>query len=372
MLWLALAIMTGLAVLIALWPLAFRRGPAADSAREAEFYRAQLSEIGRDVDRGLLLESEAAAARAEAGRRLIAAGDEVSAVAPRSNLFRRRFAALAIVVVTPLIALGIYGLVGQPQLPDEPLAARRADVNSPVALQAAIAKIEAHLIASPNDKRAWEVLAPVYMRLGRFADAGGAYRRLLALDGDKPATHANLGEALVAMSDGVVTADAREQFDQALKEAPGMPMARFYLALAAEQDGKRDEAKALYKELEPAANGRAAWMIGLRSRLAALEGTPPAEQAAAAEAPSGNAEASAGGAKSPSFTPEQRQMIQGMVQGLASRLAQKGGSVEEWARLIRAYSVLQETDKAKDALASARKALGSNADIDALAHELGI
>ena len=365
MLWLALAVMTGLAVLIALWPLAFRRGPAADGAREAAFYRAQLAEIGRDVERGLLMESEAAAARTEAGRRLIAVSEETGGVALRGGLFRRRAAALAILVVTPLISIGLYSLIGQPRLADEPLAARKADPNSPMAMEAAIAKIEAHLMASPGDTRGWEVLAPVYMRLGRFQDAAGAYRRLLALEGDKPILHADLGEALVAMSDGVVTTDAREQFDEALKDSSGMPMARFYLGLAAEQDGKLDQAKAIYKDIAPQASGRAAWMIGLRSRLAALEGAGPAGQLAAAEAPKAAAEA-------PSFTPEQRQMIQGMVQGLATRLAQNGGSAEEWARLIRAYSVLQETDKAKDALASARKALGSNADIDALARELGI
>ena len=60
------------------------------------------------------------------------------------------------------------------------------------------------------------------------------------------------------------------------------------------------------------------------------------------------------------------------VQGLATIVEAPARSPEEWARLIRAYSVLHEPDKARDALASARKALGANADIDALARELGI
>ncbi len=133
-------------------------------------------------------------------------------------------------------------------------------------------------------------------------------------------------------------------------------MAKFYLAVAAEQDGKTDEAKAAYKALEPQANGNAPWMIGLRARLEALNGGGAAPTAQGPEA----------------FSPDQKQMIQTMVQGLADRLAQKGGNPEEWARLIRAYTVLHEQDKARDALASARKALGDNADIDALAKELGI
>ena len=86
--------------------------------------------------------------------------------------------------------------------------------------------------------------------------------------------------------------------------------------------------------------------------------------------------ASAAAAAAQSNPAQQQAMIQGMVQRLAARLAQQGGDAGEWQRLIRAYSVLHETDKAKDALTAARKALAGDAaggrDLDALANELGI
>ena len=51
-----------------------------------------------------------------------------------------------------------------------------------------------------------------------------------------------------------------------------------------------------------------------------------------------------------------------MVEGLAARLAQNGGDAQGWLRLIRAYSVLHETDKARDALAErARRSAGDAA-----------
>ena len=69
-------------------------------------------------------------------------------------------------------------------------------------------------------------------------------------------------------------------------------------------------------------------------------------------------------------------MIEGMVSRLATRLASNGGSVDEWSRLIRAYAVLHEADKAKAALADARRALAPDpnavASLDALAHDLGL
>jgi cytochrome c-type biogenesis protein CcmH len=69
-------------------------------------------------------------------------------------------------------------------------------------------------------------------------------------------------------------------------------------------------------------------------------------------------------------------MIRGMVERLATRLSQSGGDADQWGRLIRAYSVMHEPDKARDALAAARKALAGDAaagpGLDALARELGI
>jgi len=354
MVWIALAAMTGVAVLFALWPLAFRGGPRVEDRREAQFYRAQLDEIARDVERGVLPQAEAASARAEAARRLLSLADRPEATASAGSTGRRRWAAVAAVALVPAVALAVYSEIGQPDLPDAPLAARKADLGAPGGVEAAVAKIETHLMKAPDDRRGWEVLAPIYMRMGRFEDAAGAYRQMMRLGEDTPLIHADYGEALLAMADGVVTADARAEFDK----APDVPKAKFYLALAAEQDGKTEEAKAAYAALAPQAKGSEPWMLGLRARLDAMNGkaapSPP-------PSPAGNA---AG------FSPDQRKMIEGMVAGLAERLATKGGSAEEWTRLIRAYSVLQQPDKAREAVASARKALGENPDIDALAQEL--
>jgi cytochrome c-type biogenesis protein CcmH len=360
MFWLVAAGMTGLAALAVLWPLSLRRARSGRNEGEAAFYRAQLREIERDVERGQLPGEEAAMARAETARRLIAVSDETPTAAPASGaLARRRIASVAILVFVPALALGVYAEVGHPDAPDAPLEARRADPNSPDAVEFAIAKIEARLASHPDEARGWEVLAPVYMKLGRFDDAVGAYARLLKLMPPSAALYAFHGEAQVAAAQGSVTEPSREAFQKALQIDPQYPMARFYLALAAEQDGDTAKARAAYEAIEPQATGNAPWVAGLKARLAALRG---GAEPAAAEAPS--------------FSPDQQKMIQGMVEGLAQRLAASGGSAEEWGRLIRAYGVLKELDKAKAALGEARKAYASDAtalgNFDSLARELGI
>ena len=365
MIWFLWAGMAAGAALAALWPILRRPAEPGEpdvAAREAAFYRAQLEEIGRDVERGQLPQSEAEAARAEAARRLIAlkraTPESPQDAAPRG---RHRLAAAALIAVgLPAIAIPLYGLLGRPLMPDEPLAGRHEMKAAASDIEAAVAEVEAHLMAKPDDGRGWAVIAPVYMRLERYEDAAHAYSEALRLLGEDASRRAAYGEALVAAAGGVVTEKARQSFDKALADEPGLPQARFYLALGAEQDGKKDEAIRDYESLLKDAPPDARWAGAIRDRLATLKGEPPSEAAAG----------------SPAIPSAQRPMIEGMVSRLANRLASSGGSVDEWARLIRAYAVLHEADKAKAALADARKALAPDANavasLDALARDLGL
>src|SRR5262245_6791337 len=108
MVWFVLGGMAALVVLAALWPL-LRPSLVAKSdaaANEAAFYKAQLDEIRRDVERGLLPQGEAESVRAEAARRLIAASD-VSEAPPPAR--RSRLAAAALIAVgLPAIAFPLY------------------------------------------------------------------------------------------------------------------------------------------------------------------------------------------------------------------------------------------------------------------------
>ena len=368
MLWFVLAGLTAFAVLAAIWPLLRSSSePAGDApaSSEASFYKAQLDEIQRDVERGQLPQNEAANARAEAARRLLAIGDEASgpATAPRA---RNRLAAAALVVIgIPAVAFPLYSMLGQPQMRDEPLASRPPATQTAGDIEAAVAGVEKHLLAEPEDGKGWAVLAPVYLRMERYEDAAHAYSEALRLLGEDPARRSAYGEALVAAAGGVVTDKAREAFGKALAVEPGQPQARFYLALAAEQDGRKADAIRAYEALAADAPPNAPWLIAVNTRLAVLKGEP--RPSAAESSPP----------DSPALgSPEQKAMIEGMVSRLADRLAANGGSIDEWSRLIRAYTVLHQDDKAKAALVEARKALapdaGAVASLDALAHDLGL
>ena len=77
------------------------------------------------------------------------------------------------------------------------------------------------------------------------------------------------------------------------------------------------------------------------------------------------------------MAPDQRnQMIRGMVDRLAARLHEDGSDVDGWLRLLRAYVVLGERDKAKAAAGEARSALAREPEklrlLDQSIRELGV
>jgi cytochrome c-type biogenesis protein CcmH len=367
MLWVAFALMTGAAIFCALWPLSRRRSTPEGQARAIAFHKAQLSEIDRDVARGQLPAGEAAGARAEAARRLIAASDAAEASAVRDDRFasaRRQAAVVTIFVVVPAVTFGLYFRFGSPSLPDQPILARATTSPESGNLEGALAKIEAHLLADPSDGRGFAVVAPVYMRLERFDDAAKAYEAALRLLGEDAQRRADYGEALTAAAGGIVTAQARAAFEQALVKQSDSPKARYYIGLAAEQDGDKAKAIALYQKLLDDGPPGAPWLQVVRQRLAGLGVSAPT---------AGGGEAAAIAALDPEA---QQGAIRGMVENLAARLAQNGGNAQEWLRLIRAYGVLHDTDKAKDAMNKARKALAGDEQaaraLDALAQEFGL
>jgi cytochrome c-type biogenesis protein CcmH len=361
--WIAMAVLTAAASLAILAPLyRTRLGGNADRAAAA-IYRDQLAEIDRDVARGIIAATEADAARAEIGRRLIKEAAAEPAPARRGDI---RLAVLAGAVGVPLAAIALYLAIGAPALPDAPLAARQS---TPLADQdpaILLASVEAHLATAPEDGEGWAVIAPVYARLGRHADAAKAFANAIRILGSDAEREGGLGEALTAANEGIVTREAREAFERALALDANAVRPRFYLARARGQDGDTPGAIAAWRDLlDDAPAGRAPWVYLARAELARLEGSPTR----------GPTEADIAAASSLSVE-ERIAMIDGMVVSLAERLATEPNDPEGWARLIRSYVVLGRTGDAAAALARAREIFAGDtarqADLAALARALGL
>jgi cytochrome c-type biogenesis protein CcmH len=360
MLWAIFALLTGVAVLAILWPLARRPKTCAPAALDVAFYEAQIAEIDADAEAGRIAPADVETARAEAARRLMAAAEKKRDTLPAVSRRNVRIAAIATVIFIPAMVLLLYGRIGHPDWPDLPLEARLKASPERMDLAAAIAKIEAHLANNPEDGRGFEVLASAYLRMGRAEDAIHASETALRLLGESPERRAFHGETLVYAAGGVVTPEARRCFEKALEKDRSLPKALFFLGLAAEQEGDKPRALDYWHKLLAQSPEDAPWTPVLRARIAALEENPDARAAAIAALPSS----------------EQELAIKSMVDSLAARLAKDGHDIEGWLRLVRAYKVLNEPEKARSALRDARQSFGQNeaamVRLDALARELGL
>ena len=348
-LWFVFALMTAAAIFAVLWPLSRRSSDRGGS--DIAVYRDQLDEITRDRSAGLIGEAEAEAAKVEVSRRLLAAADAADAEKSTSDVppVWRRSAAIAGLVLLPVGTVALYLALGSPQMPGQPLSARVAAQQENRAVETMIAQVEEHVARNPNDGRAWEVLAPVYMRLNRFDDAVKALRNSLRLNGSNAAREADLGEALVFAANGVVTPEAKTQFDRALALDGQDVMARFYLGMAADQAGRRAEAEAAWRDLLANAPPGAPWVEMVRHALERKAPAGVAPTASAAAAPNSSAAVTADAAKMPPDHDDAT--IVSMVARLADRLKKDGSDADGWVQLVRSYRALGQGDQAQVAAA---------------------
>jgi len=232
------------------------RGEVSNAGFDRAVYRDQLQEVDRDIARGLLQPGEAASARLEIERRLLAAGSPNTWEArPVRSAQQRAVMAGAVVIVVAVWATGAYMVLGSPELPDLPFAARATEDDTagtmPADIEGAATRLEAKLEADGGDADGWMLLARTDTALRHWDKAANAYRRLLKFvpDEAKPGIEEIYGEMLVLAADGVVSPDASAAFAVTLAAKPDSPVARYYVALADAQAGNMKQAIDLWLKL---------------------------------------------------------------------------------------------------------------------------
>ena len=356
--------------------------PAATTGNNADvaIYRAQLDELDRDVERGVLVPEEAERARTEIARRLLAA----NRATPTGKATSRPAKATAFVLAFLLLAgsLALYQFIGAPGYPDLPLTERlaasdaaRANRPDQVALEAAtpaappvevpddyrtaIDQLRTIAPTRPDDLKAWELLAFHEAELRNYAAAARAQAQVIEIKGDATDTEdrRRLLDMMVTAAGGFVSPEAETVIQGILARDPENIPALFYLGALYNQTDRPDIAYRLWRGIvengDPAtfhvAAARAqiedaAFRAGVQYSLPPLRG-PSAEDIRNTE----------------DMTPEDRQaMIAGMVTQLSDRLANEGGSASEWARLIASYGVLGDTESARTVWIEAREVFATS------------
>lgn len=403
-LWLVLTLMIAVAAVLVATPFIRRFERARlESAGNLAVYRDQLRQIENDVDQGVIDPMQAEGASLEIKRKILAAGRGEDPARSPLNQAERKFALTAVTSIVIFGSIILYAIVGSPELPaqarlEQPPVARRsaegaAQPQGSTAVEALasrtavppqeglasvdemIRRVEARLQRSAQDVDGWRMLGWAYFGIARFTDAANAYSRAIELRPDSAEYRSARGEALVRGADGTVTTPARKDFEEAAKLDPKDARARFFIGLAKEQDGDRQAALADWSKLLAESDPTEPWLPDLRERVAELQrelggantGSLSARPDLSADAlreflqsEKSKQRAAEAPRRDPgpedvrnaeSMAPQDRAaMIQGMVEGLASRLEQQPRDAEGWIKLVRSRVVLGEAELADKSL----------------------
>ena len=384
----------GLAACVALvWALVMLRTRSVSGRLEEEIgiYRDQLAEVERDLARGLIEAGDAERLRTEIARRILEADrsrvqGDVPATAPR-GLSRAVAGLLAVVMVGG--SAGLYATIGNPGLPDRPLALRLAQIEEASATRptqedvetmmgsedppppenatpeylANVAQLRRLLAERPRDLAGHRLLVQHEAALGRYAAAQRAQAIVIELLGEAAPASAltDRAELMILATRGYVSPEAEELLTAALRREPLDQRTRYFAGLLMAQTGRPEAAYRLWAGVLADSPPEAPWVAAIRSQIAEvaamagrsidpseLRGPTRSDVDAAAD-----------------MTPAERTaMIEGMIESLAGRIDAEGGAPQEWAQLIRALGVLGQADRAALYWARAREAF--EADREAL------
>jgi len=382
MFWIVAFLMTATVaalVLLALW-----RGGEEQRAAEADVrvYKDQLTEVERDLARGTISEAEAASVRVEVSRRLLEADRNARAGTAEGSAPKAATTAVGVAMGVFVVggAFGLYSALGAPGYPDLPLASRiaaaeDARLNRPSQAEAEaeaqsmprlpaqasdeylelMDKLRAAVAERPDDLAGQRLLARNEAALGNFAAAQRAQANVIALLGDDATAqdYADHVDLLVLSAGGYVSPAAEAALTRALERDPSNGAARYYSGLLMVQTGRPDLGFRLWRALLEQSRFSDPWVGPIQAQigeLARIVGERDFELPPVGAAPTETGRGPSAEqmeAASEMSAEERTQMIRGMVDGLADRLANDGGPPEDWARLIGALGVLGETDQAR-------------------------
>ncbi len=345
MLWAAFAGIFLIVLLAVLWPLRLRQpAPLARRDFDMAVYKDQLREVERDLENGVIGKEEAEAARLEVSRKILrlseAAGEDAAPASAGGNAMT----ALLIAAFMAVTGFGVYALKGSPGLPGQPYAERISASNKSASLDVLVARVEDHLRKNPDDARGWTIIAPSYMKLGRYRDAARALERVMKLNGPNAVLLSGYGEALVMANDGIVDDQAKKVFRESMRLDATKPTAQYYLGLAEIQSGNKEGAIKRWQDMLASAPADAGWRPQIEAQIRKAGGKVAKSAAPAPGAGSG--------------APD----IAAMVSGLAAKLEKNGNNLNGWLMLARAYSVLNRPADTAKALDSAEKFFKSDAE----------
>ncbi|ASP22431.1 cytochro_ccmI: cytochrome c-type biogenesis protein CcmI [Antarctobacter heliothermus] len=381
------AVLAAAALVLAL--LRGRRATGPAEAYDLEVYRDQLREVDADAARGKIAPEEAERLRVEISRRLLGADAKMQTLGVRADQPRVLGYVLAAAITVLVVGggFGLYTWIGAPGYVDAPLKTRLARAEEALKSRTSQETMEARMppgaapdasaeylqlverlrgavAQRPEEMQGHVLLARSEAALGNFVAAYKAQAQIIKLKGDAATAqdYTDLADMMILAAGGYVSPQAQMVLEQALSRDPDNGVARYYGGLMMAQVGRPDVGYRMWNKLLRESAADDPWVGPITDQiedLAFLAGEQNFQMPSLTSAAPGPSQADVAAAAD--LTPEERQqMIRGMVGQLSDRLAEKGGPVEDWARLISSLGILGDTDKASAIYAEAQTVFGGS------------
>lgn len=366
-----------------LFALALMRRSEEDehpAAYDLQVYRDQLKEVDKDQARGLIGKEDAARMKAEISRRILAADAQMQK-AGSEEAGRGRYTPVVAVILGLVVlgsSFGLYYKLGAPGYRDMPLQDRAAEAQTrrdnrdsqevaetKVPARSAtdageefldlMTKLRAAVTENPNDLQGQELLARNEANLGNMPAAYAAQAKVIEIKGADVTAgdyvlHANL---LISAAGDYVSPEAEQSLKKALELDPFNNLGRYYMGLMMWQTGRPDATFRIWDQVLRQSPNDAPWVPSIRNTITELAWYAGVDYKMPAPVPTHSPDGLSGPSAEDmqaagELDVEDRQaMIQGMVDQLSDRLATEGGTPQEWARLIGAYGVMGNTERAQ-------------------------
>ncbi|OIQ43017.1 MAG: c-type cytochrome biogenesis protein CcmI [Roseobacter sp. MedPE-SWde] len=386
--------MTALLGLVLLRAHSVGEPPAAYDLR---VYRQQLSDVDKDLQRGVINESDAQRIRTEVSRRILAADAQLQNQNSGSTQ-PKGLSRVTVLLSAALLTGGtllLYAVLGAPGYGDMGLASRieaadlyaqtrpnQAEAESKVPAQTnpdiepgyadLVEQLRQTAGQRPDDAQGQALLAQHEANLGNFVAAYQAKENYIRImSGDlEPQDYGELAELMIMAAGGYVSPEAEELLDGTLQLDPRNGPARYYYGLLQGQLNRPDIAFRIWADTLRQGPKGAPWIDGIEAQIEEMAFragvdynpiTPPAAPDAAGPALAGPSAEDLSAAQEMTMD-ERQEMIQGMVARLSDRLATEGGTAPEWAQLIGALGVLGEQERAKAIYTEAKTRFASDAE----------
>ena len=372
---------------------------------DLKFYKSQLSEIEKDIAKGVIGREEAEQITIEISRRILKNKNQsLFKFSFQSANSRLKFAFILGVFIS-FLSFGLYSSLGslgyfdfsqknrieaakllKETRPSQQEAwdalSDEKTINTPEGeMGEIITKLRKISQERPNDITGLRYLVRTEASLNNFENAAIAQMSLVKLLGEQVLTEDlyQLAELMVISLNGYVSPEAEALFRKVLAKDDDNGGALYYLGLMYANLDRPDLSFEIWRKLLNRGPDDAPWVPLIRHQIMEVAwraGKNRYELPPETKIPP-NGPTQADIEASDEMTADERQeMISNMVEGLASRLASEGGTSDEWARLIKALSVLGDSDRAQKIWAEAINIYNNSpADlrvINNIAKEIGI